>query len=256
LHLVLLLAAKLQLKGVKIYTVLLFTFICLLTAHTSFAQYKVKGSVYDSSRIYPIEAVIIMSTGGHGAMTDSMGHYQIEVAENDSIWFSFQGKSTPKYAVLKIPDVTQFDIALRLKMDVMQEVKIRTRNYHLDSLQNRKDYAKIFDFHRPSIGTMTSIGPSGAGIDLDELIRVFQFRKNRVNERFRERLIQEERDKFVDHRFNKALVKRLTGLEGAELDLFMVRYRPSFEFASYTNDYNFQLYIKNSFEEYKRNKAF
>jgi hypothetical protein len=252
LQLVLLLAAKLHLKGVKIYTVLLFTFICLLTAHTSFAQYKVKGTVYDSSRVYPIEAVIIMSTAGRGAMTDSMGHYQIDVAENDSIWFSFQGKSTPRYAVLKIPDVTQFDIALRLKMDVMQEVRIRTRNYHLDSLQNRKDYAKIFNFHRPSIGTMTSIGPSGAGIDIDELIRVFQFRKNRETEHFRERLIQEEHDKFIDHRFNKALVKRITGLDGTELDMFMLHYRPTYEFTSYANDYYFQLYIKNCFETYKR----
>jgi hypothetical protein len=245
----------LVLKGTRAYIRFFLVAVCLLFIHAAFAQYRVKGAVYDSSRRYPIEAVSVMTTSGKGTMTDSLGRYQIEVSEKDSIWFSFLGKPTPKFPVLKIQDINQFDIALRLKMDVMKEVKIKTRNYRLDSLQNRKDYAKIFDFHRPTIGSMTSIGPTGAGIDLDELIRVFQFRKNRQTMHFRERLEQQERDKFIDHRFNKGLVVRLTGLQGDDLDQFMAKYRPTFEFASYTNDYDFQLYIKKSAEEFKQQKG-
>ena len=42
-------------------------------------------------------------------------------------------------------------------------------------------------------GTHVSIvGPSGAGIDIDELIRVFQFKKNKSMEKFRERLEEQE----------------------------------------------------------------
>jgi hypothetical protein len=223
----------------------------LLCALPVAAQFKVKGTVYDSARVHVIESVVVMSTGGKGALTDSMGHYEIPVSDKDSIWFSFLGKSTPKYAVQKIPDVTQFDIAIRLKMDVMKEVKIRTRSYKEDSVQNRRDYAKVFDFQRPTVGSMTSIGPNGAGIDLDELIRVFQFKRNRSMEKFRERLLQEERDKYVDHRFSKLLVHRLTGLEGKELDDFMQKYRPPYEFAITAGDYDFQLYIKKAYEEYK-----
>ena len=91
------------------------------------AQYKVKGTVFDSSRIYRIEAVTVMSTNGKMTMTDSLGRYQINVGEKDSIWFSYLGKPTPKYPVLKIADVNQFDIALRLKSDVMKEVIVRNR---------------------------------------------------------------------------------------------------------------------------------
>ena len=230
--------------------------LLILSAGTASAQYLVKGTVYDSSHRYRIEAVTVTSTGGKMTMTDSLGRYQISVGEKDSIWFSYLGKPTPKYPVLKMPDVTQFDIALRLKSDIMQEVIVRNRSYRQDSIQNRKDYAKVFDFHRPNIASMTSIGPTGAGIDLDELIRVFQFKKNKSMEKFRERLEEQERQKFVDHRFNKALVKRLTNLDGADLDTFMLRYRPTYTFTLMASEYDFQLYIKKCFELYQSPKSF
>lgn len=233
-----------------------YLILLILSAGTASAQYLVRGTVYDSSHRYRIEAVTVTSTGGKMAMTDSLGRYQIVVGERDSIWFSYLGKPTPKYPVLKMPDVNQFDIALRLRSDIMQEVIVRNRSYRQDSIQNRKDYAKVFDFHRPTIGSMTSIGAIGAGIDLDELIRVFQFKKNKSMEKFRERLEEQERQKFVDHRFNKALVKRLTNLDGANLDTFMLRYRPTYTFTLMASEYDFQLYIKKCFELYQSPKSF
>lgn len=209
--------------------------------------------MYDSTRTIPIERVSVQSTGGQLVITDTTGAYTIDVAEKDSIWFSYLGKPTPKYPVLKIADVMQFDIALHLKPDIMREVRIKTRSYKEDSVQNRRDYAKVFNFHRPSLGTMTSVTSSGVGFDLDEIIRLFQFRKNRNMEHFRQRLEQEERDKFVDHRFTKGLVKRLTGIEkDEELTDFMRKYRPTFEFTSGTSDYEFQYFIKIAYQEYKK----
>ncbi|GAC1416384.1 MAG: hypothetical protein NVS1B13_01000 [Flavisolibacter sp.] len=220
------------------------------------AQYLVKGTVLDSSRRYPVEAVSVLSSNGRGTMTDSLGHYQIDVREKDSVWFSYLGKSTPKFPVLKIADVTQFDIALRLKMDILQEVKVRTRNYKLDSIQNRRDYQSIFSYHKPGLSDMTSIGPTGAGINLDELIGLFQFKKNKATLKFQQRLIDQERQKSVDHRFNKPLVRRITGLDGQQLVHFMELYRPSYEFISYTSEYDFQLYIKKAFQEFRHAKPF
>lgn len=228
----------------------------MLTGGSAFCQYKVKGTVYDSSRIYRIEAVTVMTTGGRMTITDSLGRYQIEAGERDSIWFSFLGKPTPKYPILKISDITRFDIALQLKSSIMEEVKIRSRSYRMDSIQNRRDYARIFDFHRPTVGSMTSIGPTGAGIDLQELIRVFQFRKNKATEKFRERLEEQERQKFVDHRFNKALVKRLTALDGKDLDVFMLQYRPSYFFVLTSTEYDFQMYIKKCFQLFTSKRSF
>jgi hypothetical protein len=197
-----------------------------------------------------------MTTGGRITSTDSLGRYQVTVAEKDSIWFSYLGKPTPKYPVLKIIDVTQFDIALRLKTHIMEEVKIRNRSYRLDSIQNRKDYAKIFNYHRPTVGSMTTIGPTGAAFDLDEIIRLFQFKKNKATLKFQQRLLEQEREKFVDHRFSKALVRRLTGLVDEELERFMQKYRPSYEFALTASEYDFQYYIRAAFSQFKGTRTF
>jgi hypothetical protein len=157
---------------------------------------------------------------------------------------------------LKINDVQHFEIALQVNIPILKEVTVRARDYKEDSAQNRKDYAKVFDFHKPTLGTMTSIGPAGAGIDINELIRAFQFRKNRNMLRFQERLMKQEKDKFIDHRFNKALIRRLTNLQNDELDRFMVRYRPDYEFTVYSSDYEFQSYIKEAFLSYSKQKSF
>ena len=212
--------------------------------------------MYDSSRTYPLEAVSVLSTSGKGTVTTATGSYSIEVGEKDSLWFSYLGKPTIKFPVLKISDVSQFDLALKVPVSVLKEVKVMPRNYKRDSIQNRLDYAKAFDFYRPNIGSMTSIGAHGAGIDINELIRLFQFRKNKSMERFQQRLLHQERDKYIDHRFNNSLIRRLTGLEGTALTQFAALYRPPYEFALYATDYDMQEYIKESAKKFTRERAF
>ncbi len=238
------------------YKLLLLACVSLFALIDAQAQYQVQGTVYDSSRTYPLEAVSVLSTSGKGTISNANGFYQIEVSEKDSIYFSYLGKPTVKFPVKKIVNTTQFDLALRVPVNVLKEVKVMPRNYKLDSIQNRRDYEKIFDFRRPNVESMTSINATGAGIDINELIRLFQFRKNKSTMRFQQRLLQQERDKFIDHRFNKGLVLRLTGLTGEEQQRFMFLFRPDYEFTLYTSDYDFQEYIKQAAEKFKTGKAF
>lgn len=202
-----------------------------------------------------MEAVSVLSSSGNGTITNSDGFYEIEVTETDSIWFSYLNKSTIKYAVLKIPNPMQFDISLQVNVTVMKEVKIIPKNYRQDSLQNRMDYAKIFNYKKPALKTVTPQYGAGMGFDLDEIINMFRFRRNRSMASFQQRLLLEEQDKFVSYRFNKALVRRLTLLDGAELDSFMLLFRPSFTFTKIAGDYEFRLYIKQAFYRFKRGLA-
>ena len=217
------------------------------------AQYQVKGTVYDSSRLYPLEAVTVLSSSGKGAITDINGNYHIDVNEKDSIWFSYLGKPTMKYAVLSMTDPLHFDVSLRINITVLKGVTVSPRNYRLDSIQNRIDYAKVFNYERPKLKPTMGGGAGGVGVgfDLDEIIQMFQFRKNKNMQRFQERLIREEQDKFVDHRFSRQLVRRLTNLINEKLDSFMVMYRPSYQFTLLTSDYEFQSYIKKCYEQFK-----
>lgn len=228
---------------------------CMLGC-AAMAQYRIQGTVFDSSRSVPLEAVSVISTSGNGVVTDANGRYSIGVGEKDSIWFSYLGKPTIKFPVATINDVNQFNIALQVRVTVMKELRIRPRNYREDSLQNRQDYAKAFNFQRPNLGTLTSIGPSGAGIDINELIRAFQFRKNKSMERFQARLLEQEQEQYVNYRFSKALVRRLTNLSGEPLETFMKDYRPTYEFTVYSSDYDFQAYIKKAYGMWSRRRGF
>jgi hypothetical protein len=251
LHFLLLLAPNITLLRCYLYIISLLGII-LLTASPATAQYKVRGTVYDSSRNYPLEAVTVLSTAGRGTSTNSEGFYEIEVSEKDSIWFSYLGKPTIKFPVLKMVNTMGFDIALQVNVTVLKEVKVRPRNYKLDSIRNREDYAKVFDYRKPGLKVVTPQYGVGAGFDLNEIINMFRFKRNKSMLAFQQRLLQEERDKFVDHRFNKALVRRLTMLAGNELDSFMRVYRPSYEFTQTSADYDFQLYIKIAHNRFKR----
>lgn len=231
-------------------TVFIITGLLVTGSSASAQTYIIRGMVYDSSRNYPLEAVSVLTTSGKGTITNSDGHYEIEVFEKDSIWFSYLNKPTIKFPVLKIANPMGFDISLLVSVPTLKEVRIRPKYYKQDSIQNRIDYAKIFNYQKPKL-TPTMNG-MGVGFDLDEIINMFRFRRNKSMASFQKRLLLEEQDKSIDHRFNKALVRRLTLLEGNELDSFMQLYRPSYTFTKMAGDYEFQYYIKTAFFRFRK----
>jgi hypothetical protein len=218
------------------------------------AQLTVSGTVFDSSRRSYVENVSVVSTGGKQTVTDSMGNYKIPVAENDSLTFTYNNKPTQKFAVKDIANPAAFDISLAVNIKggykVMKEVVIYARSYRQDSIENRDIYGDVYSFRKPTI--RTGISPGGAvGADVNEIINMFRFRRNKQLKAFQARIEQQEQDSYVNHRFNRNLVRRITQLKGAELDTFMVRYLPTYEFTSTADEVSFTRYILNSSYAFK-----
>ena len=226
-----------------------------LSAQSLHAQFTISGTVFDSSKINYVENVRVVSTGGMFAMSDSLGRYSVMVGENDSLTFYYNNKPTQKFAVKTIPDPSRFNISLRInvrgKYHVLNEVVVFSRSYKQDSLENRQTYADIYNYKKP--GLSTSVVPGGGvGADVDELINIFRFKRNRRLRAFQQRLEMQEQEKYVDYRFNKIFVKRITGLEGVLLDTFLIWYKPSYEFARNSDEIVFNQYILNAFYQYQR----
>lgn len=226
----------------------------LLKALPVSAQYKIRGTVYDSTRTQPVELVSVLSTSGRGTITNKDGQYEIEVGEKDSIWFSYLNKPTVKFAVLKMTTPLAFDIALQVNIPTLKEVRVRPRDYRQDSIQNREDYAKIFNYRKPGLRVAPGQTQYGGaiGFDVNEIINVFRFKRNRSMLSFQKRLIAQEQEKFVDHRFNKGLVRRLTGVDSSSIDSFMMVFRPTYTFTLLAGEYDFQKYIKDSYLRFEQ----
>ena len=231
---------------------LTFLLVSLAFALPSLGQYKIRGTVYDSTHKYPVELVSVISSSGTGTVTNQDGQYEINVGEKDSIWFSYLNKPTVKFPVLKIVSPFAFDISLKVNVPVLTEVRIRQRNYRQDSIQNRQDYAKVFNYERPGLRTVTPSYGQAAGFDLNSIIESFNFKKIRSMRSFQKRLLQQEQDKYLEHRFNKGLVRRLTGLTEPAIDSFMLLFRPPYFFTLRSDDYSFQKYIKDSGERFSQ----
>jgi hypothetical protein len=241
-----------QLRSILKIILLFGCFVCF--SHTVHAQFVLSGTVYDSSKINYVPYVKVTNQAGKFTYSDSLGHYSILVADKDSITFTFRNKSTQKFAVQTIINPNQFDISLRVpyrgKYSTLQEVIVHTKSYKEDSIENRQSYAKIYNYQKPTL--QSSISPSGVpGADLDELINIFRFRRNKSLRSFQLRLEAEEQEKYVTYRFNKTLIKRITNLDGEQLSMFIIKYRPTYEFASLADEMTFNQYILDCSYKYK-----
>jgi hypothetical protein len=216
----------------------------VLSCQAALGQVMIDGTVYDRSQLRAMQGVSVIGTSGKGTVTDSLGHYTIRLPEGDSIYFSYLGKSTSKFPVKEVVLALPFDMSLQVGIDSLPPVLVRSPNYELDSLANRQEYQKVFDYGANYIDNMKSTNRGrgmGVGVDFDML---FAGKKIRRMEAFQKRLVEEEQDKYVDHRFTRALVRRITGLQPPALDTFMRQYRPSYEFVqSCQTDYEFYKYI-------------
>ncbi len=229
----------------------------LWTNSLSAQSIMVSGTVMDSTRKLIIPAVKVTSASGAIAYTDSIGHYNILVNPNDSIAFFYRGKSTTWFPVADMKYTRTFDIALQVRIEdryqTLREIVVISKSYRQDSVENREKYAKIFNGSTGGL-RLTETGAQGGtpGLDPNEIINMFRFRRNRNLKAFQQRLLEEEADKFIAYRFNKSLVKRITGLQAPQLDSFMVHYKPSYDFTVMATEYEFHSYILEASKLYRQ----
>ncbi|MCA6468361.1 MAG: carboxypeptidase-like regulatory domain-containing protein [Chitinophagaceae bacterium] len=237
-----------------LFLLVLFT-ASILSGSVLAQQVTISGTVYDLSARRPLEAVGVISTSGKGTITDSMGRYSITVPAQDSIWFSLIGKTTMKYPVDTISNTENFNVMLHLRAFDLPDVVVRNSYYRFDSIKNRRDNAKAFDFRKPTLRLTNNpnFNPGGltAGFDINEIINMFRFKRTASLLNLQRRLLMQEQDKYIDSRFTKPFVRKITRLTSPDLDSFMVRYRPDYETLLRLNDLELGYMIGKNYELFR-----
>ncbi len=200
-------------------------------------------------------------------LTDKNGGFLFSNAKiGDRIAVRMMGYETAEVVINRTTDT----LLIYLKQDAiaLKEVNIKTsRNYKFDSLALRKEYANVFAYKGPSFSDAFvkrdpsynspfgfSNPRSTASIVSLNVLQVFNLigRKKTQTTKLKEILLRDEELNYIDEVFSTKKVKSLTGLEGEELTKFMNLYRPSTITLKKMTGYELTLYIKKSYEEFKK----
>ena len=194
-------------------SILLFFLLTFVAITSAKAQMRtISGVVYDISGRMPIEAVMVYTKYSR-TQTDSLGRYLITIQAKDSLTFSLFGKNTQKFSLDQVEDPSNFNIMIHVTGFDLPEVRVRNSYYRYDSIQNRIDYAKYFNYEPPGLklsNQQNFFGNGGVtiGFDVNEferLTRPFEQADNTATRR------------FGGSGLGLAICKRLTELMGGEL---------------------------------------
>jgi CarboxypepD_reg-like domain len=230
----------------------LLLFIMLINAGAIlYAQQQVKGKIYSASTDSVVNAASVYNKNLRVlAFSGSNGFYTIQASEGDTLIFSAIGYMPDTLTVQFHMLLVQNDITLQMRIITLQNVNV-TGNYSEDSLNRRNYYKNIFK-KQPGV-TGYNRPADGFGIVLSPLS--YLSRSSKQKRTLKKRLLKQDQDDYIDRQFPAEWVSGLTGLKGDSLNLFMYRYRPSYEFCRKTDRQGMIIYISDKLKEFMKPKG-
>ena len=226
--------------------------MCLLGYVKGSAQQFLTGKVYRAnSTEYLISVSIHNITQQRYDLSEENGSYRIQAMPGDHISFSSVGYKADTIKVTASMLTADAPIYLDVKPQNLQAVRVgELSNYQLDSLDRRKEYAWVYDHENTPKMARDRQGADGVGVTLNVFRNSGTAAKQRVH--LKERLDKEEKDYYVDSRYNKDYVSKITKLKGDSLTEFMRRYRPSYDYCRRAANVDILVYISDSYKQYMK----
>jgi len=231
----------------------LLLLIVLFTCCSSYGQ-KITGIVIDKTTKQPINGALV-NLGSSKTYTNTSGVFEIiNTALNDSLKVVHFAYKTYTISISKA--ITTLHIELEPTVISLNIVTVNgDRNFKKDSIENRIAYAKQFNYKGPTIMDAFTGNPNkqpGELISINPLLLIAAFTKKSTPEyKFNKILIRDEHEQYVDEKFNKGIVSRITGLSGDTLSVFLTQYRPTYQFVLKATDYDMEVCIKESFKRFE-----
>lgn len=229
-------------------------FFCLLflLQHAKAQQVRVSGMIAESDNRTGMPGVtIINKVSRMGTVSNESGRFAIDAMPGDTLEFSILGYYKKN---INVPTTSMFiNVYLTRQVIGLSEVHVIGKGDHTrDSLATREEYGKYFNYHKPGAVDVLKTLPSNPITALTYLV---PSKTRKRKEHFQEQLVYWEKEKYIDNRYSPELVERMTKLSGDELDSFMLRYRPGYQFLQDATDYDLMLFIKDSYKHYQQDKA-
>ncbi len=234
-------------------------------------QKPFSARVFDGITFQPLAGVSVynMNTGKF-SFTDKDGRFKVQVSMHDTLVFS---KSIYRQLLLEVTDDVlngMTDLFLYYKVTMLKEVRILAINpsyegFKQDIIQMKLPdyYTRVQDVHLSDFekanaaykenGNLLTLGGSVTTSPITFLYEKFS-RKSKMTRLYNEMLSYEDEVERVQDKYNREIVKELTGLDGQELLDFMMYCRFSYYDLVRWSDEDIKARIKNRLLEYQYNK--
>ena len=230
-------------RGIYILTGIIF--FC----STLSAQQSVTGKVYSSiNDSIIVDASVLNKRTGRLSGTDNSGKFSMTAIEGDSLIFSATGFEPDTIVIQFHMFLVPVDVTLGPRVISLENVELRS-DYSADSLARRNLYSDIYN--QPGI-TGRNRPADGVGISISPLSYFSKAAKQKRE--LKKRLEKQEQEAFIDYSFPEGWVSSLTGLKNDSLKLFMIRYRPSYEFCRRATRADMIVYVSDKFKEFRKGK--
>ncbi|WP_343306123.1 carboxypeptidase-like regulatory domain-containing protein [Chitinophaga niabensis] len=210
---------------------------CLIaggSASKAFAQSEtpvlVRGQITDPIKktvLYP--ATVRNKNTNAKAFSDNGGYYRINASKGDLIIVSFIGYVSDSFTVTNYAGTQVNDVRLREQERFLPSVEVSGKwsPYQLDSLARAEEFKPFLETENRSLVDKSKRGPGqgGFGIVFSPFSRYSQ--KEKDLRKFKKLYDEYNRQSYVDYRYSKAFVTRVTGLVGDSLLQFIYKYTPS-----------------------------
>lgn len=226
-----------------------YTFALLLCGGiTANAQQFLTGKVYVKGSTDTLISVSIHNiTEQRYDLSDEDGSYRIQAAPGDHISFSSVGHRTDTLTVTASILTASYDVFLEIKPQTLAAARVEFSNYQLDSMDRRTEYAWVYEQGHEKRFEHQRQG-DGVGVQMN----IFRNTSTGAHQRekLEKRLNKEEQDYYIDFRYSKEYVAKITHLSGDSLKMFMKKYRPSYDYCRKAATVDILVYINDCYKQF------
>jgi hypothetical protein len=226
-----------------------FVLFLLLSSLTGSAQQFLTGKIYKKNSTEVLVSVSIHNISAQRYdLSEENGSYRIQVVPGDHVSFSSVGYMSDTVTITAAMLTAEYPVYLDIRAQTLKAVRVgEFSNYQLDSMDRRKEYSWVYDH-----GNTPRMEHERKGDGVGVTLNIFRnaSAKEKQREKLQKRLAKEEEEYYIDSRYNKDYVTKITHLKGDSLQQFMQKYRPSYDYCRRAANVDILVYINDSYKQY------
>ena len=222
------------------------------------AEQVLAGKIVDKENLEALPGVHILNKNKRqGTVSDIDGNFYIKISETDTLTFSFVGYSQHFFVLGdNIKDKTQNKVIIQLSRSLVELESVKVFAY-----KNERDFKNaIINLELPDenagdvripgyyYGPKKPVKP-GVGSPISFLANKFG-KRAKMERKFNELKKENENRSYLNSKYNREIVSRITGLKDQELDNFMKHCTLSDSFIDDASEYEIIVAINRCYKDF------